>query len=394
MNKVRIGVIGIGNIGSVHALNIYQNKIKGAVLSAVCDINTGKLDWVKENLNGVSVFSDYKALIDSGEAEAVIIATPHYYHPIMAMYAFEKGLHVLSEKPAGVYTEIVEQLNETAKKSGRKFAIMYNQRTDPLFSKAREIFRSGDIGELKRVVWIITNWYRNQIYYRSSSWRATWSGEGGGVLANQCPHNIDILQWIVGMPVSVSGHCGYGKYHDIEVEDDVTAYFEYENGATGVFITSTGEFPGTNRLEISGTKGKMIIENGKISVWKLNISEREFVSFDNDEFSNIKCTFSEFVPPAEERPFPHNIIIQNFVNSILNDEELISPGFEGIKGLSVTNAIHMSDWLNKKVSIPPDGKLYKKILDLKIQNSFKSGEVVKDSSVTMGKSSDRWNVKW
>ncbi len=394
MKEVRYGIVGIGNMGSTHAKNLYDNKIENAVLSAVCDINEEKLAWAKSSLAGVKTYSDYKELLSSGEVDAVIIATPHYLHPIIAIEAFSAGLNVLTEKPAGVFTQKVKEMNAEAEKSGKSFGIMYNQRTNSIFRKAHDLMTSGELGELKRVVYIITNWYRRQEYYDSGSWRATWADEGGGVLINQCPHNIDIMQWIVGMPSRVTANCGYGKYHDIEVEDDVSAFFEYPNGATGALFTSTGENPGTNRLEISTDKAKIVIENGKLCLWKFNISEKEYRSYKAKEFeSEVKCEYSEFCE-GECKMNAHNLILQNFTNHILNGEELIAPGYDGIKGLTVSNAIHLSDWLKEPVNIPFDDEKHKSMLMEKVKASQPKKKAVTDTSVSAGEASLRWEVKW
>lgn len=394
MKEIRFGIIGIGNMGSSHAKNLYDLKINGAVLSAVCDIDSEKRNWAEEALPGVRIYESYSDLISDKEIDAVIIATPHYLHPVIAIEAFENGLNVLTEKPAGVYIQKVQEMNAAAEKSGKVFGIMYNQRTNPIFRKAREIISSGEAGELKRVVWIITNWYRRQEYYDSGSWRATWKDEGGGVLINQCPHNIDILQWIVGMPSKVTAHCYYGKYHDIEVEDDVSAFFEFPGGATGALFTSTGENPGTNRLELSCDKAKIIIENGKLSMWKYNFPETEYRNFTSDEYkSKVSCEYSEFIP-EEVNISAHNQILQNFTNAILRGEELISPGYDGIKGLTISNAIHLSDWTGKTVQIPFDAELHKQILMEKVKESKPKKNTVKDNSIRAGKASSRWDVKW
>lgn len=394
MKEIRFGIIGIGNMGSSHAKNLYDLKINGAVLSAVCDIDSEKRNWAEEALPGVRIYESYSDLISDKEIDAVIIATPHYLHPVIAIAAFENGLNVLTEKPAGVYVQKVQEMNAAAEKSGKVFGIMYNQRTNPIFRKAREIISSGEAGELKRVVWIITNWYRRQEYYDSGSWRATWKDEGGGVLINQCPHNIDILQWIVGMPSKVTAHCYYGKYHDIEVEDDVSAFFEFPGGATGALFTSTGENPGTNRLELSCDKAKIIIENGKLSMWKYNFPETEYRNFTSDEYkSKVSCEYSEFIP-EEVNISAHNQILQNFTNAILRGEELISPGYDGIKGLTISNAIHLSDWTGETVQIPFDAELHKQILMEKVKESKPKKNAVKDNSIRAGKASSRWDVKW
>lgn len=395
MNDIRVGVVGIGNIGSMHATNLYGKKVNGAVLAAVCDIDPKKEKWAKEHLAGAEFFSNYEEMISSGKIDAVIVSAPHPLHPVVAEYGLKNGLHVLSEKPIGVTTKSAQKLNEVAKQSDRVFAIMYNQRVNPVFKKAREIFRSGEIGELVRIVWIITNWYRLQQYYESSAWRATWKGEGGGVLANQCPHNIDIMQWIVGVPKKITGFCKYGKYHDIEVEDDITAFLEFENGASGVFVSSTGENPGTNHLEISGTKGKMLLEDGKIRVLKTDIPETEYRFYSNEEYANkVKFKYEEHVLPTLPYGKEHIAILQNFINAIANGEELISPGIEGINGLSISNAIHLSDWTGKTVEIPFDVDEHERLLEEKIKKSVKRNATQKDDSIHMGEMSSRWEVKW
>ena len=244
MKKVRLGIIGIGNMGSGHSKRIINKEIDGMELVAVADRNETRRTWVKENLPGeVVVFDEGEKLIESGLCDAVLIATPHYQHPELSIKSFKNGLHVLCEKPAGVYTKQVQEMNQEASKHDLVFGMMFNQRMNPLYRKMHEMVHSGELGAIKRVNWIVTTWYRTQSYYDSGLWRATWAGEGGGVLLNQCPHNLDLIQWICGMPNKVQAFCHNGKWHDIEVEDDVTAYMEYPNGATGVFVTSTADTP-------------------------------------------------------------------------------------------------------------------------------------------------------
>jgi predicted dehydrogenase len=389
MKKVRYGVAGIGNMGSGHVNSLLAGEIENAVLTAVCDIKQDRLDWAKKSADEkggeISLFSDYRDMLKSGLIDAVLIATPHYLHPVIGIEAFDAGLHVLSEKPIGVYTKNIVDLMEAAKKSGKVFGIMYNQRTNTMYQKMREMVRSGELGELKRCVWIITDWYRTQAYYNSGGWRATWKGEGGGVLINQCPHNLDLWQWIFGMPNRIRAFCRFGVYHDIEVEDDVTAYAEYPNGATGVFITTTGEFPGTNRLEISGSKGKLVAEGGKLIYTKLGIDEREFCFGATQGFGT---------PPKETMEVrhegggqQHKGILRNFTNNILFGEELLAPGYEGINGLSLSNAMMLSTWKDDWVDLPNDGEeflseLKKRIAESKGKDSV--DETVADLEGTYG----------
>ena len=368
MDKVRIGIIGIGNMGSAHAKYISAGEIPNAELTAVCDTNPKRLEWAKKNLGeGVLLFEKAEALFESGSVDGVIIATPHYYHPPLAIEAFKSGLHVLIEKPAGVYTKQVREMNEAAEKSGKVFGIMYNQRTSPLYQKLRDLVKSGEVGEIKRINWIITDWYRSQSYYDSGGWRATWAGEGGGVLINQCPHNLDLWQWICGMPVRIRAFCSYGKYHDIEVEDDVTAYMEYENGATGEFVTTTGDAPGTNRLEITGDRGKVVVEDGKLTFWRLRVSERQFNREYKGGFGSPECWKCEI--PVYGQETAHQGITENWVNGILKGTPLLSPGEEGINGLTISNAMHLSSWLDDWVKLPIDEDLYYEKLKEKIENS-------------------------
>ncbi len=365
MEIVRYGIIGIGNQGSSYARNIFETgkdgKAVDAVLSAVCDNNPAKIESFKSktSLTELAYFSDYKEMLDSGLCDAILVETPHYQHPEIVIECLKRGIHVICEKPAGVYTKQVKEMNEAAKDSKALFALMFNQRTNCVYRKMKEIIAEGGIGELQRVNWIITDWFRTQYYYDSGSWRATWEGEGGGVLINQCPHQIDLVQWVVGeMPVSVTGFCQYGKWHDIEVEDEVTAFFKYKNGATGVFITTTGEAPGTNRLEISGTKGKLLSEGGKTLTWYKN-------EVDSQEHS--KTCMEGFKKPARQiievetdgKNPQHAGIINNFTAAILGKEPLFVDGKDGINGVELMNAIELSGWNNaEEITLPIDEDRY------------------------------------
>ena len=360
MEKLRLGIVGMGNMGSGHFYNVFAGKCPSVEIAAVCDIDTDKLETVKE-YPSVKCFSSSEQMLDSGLVDAVLIAVPHYDHPTIALQCFSRNIHVLTEKPAGVYARQVREMNEAADKAGVKFGIMFNQRTNPMYAKAREIVQSGQLGQLKRMVWIITNWYRTQAYYNSGSWRATWNGEGGGVLLNQAPHNLDLWQWIFGMPKRVRAFCGFGKYHSIDVEDDVTIFGEYENGATAVFITTTGEAPGTNRLEISGDKGKIVIEHGKLSWWKLAVPEREFCYSATEGFIAPETEYQEF---TDTEPEGHPQVLEAFAQSILNGTEMIADGREGINSLSISNAAYLSAWTDDWAEIPTDEALFEKHLKI------------------------------
>ncbi len=391
MNTLRIGVIGVGNIGSAHVSCLLSGRIKDACLGAICDINPARLAHYKSTNPGLAGFSDYKELAKSGLVDAVIVSVPHRMHAEIASYCLKQGLHVLVEKPEDVSVSKAKALNAVADECGKVFAIMFNQRTNPLFIKAKEIVSTGKLGSLKRTSWIVTNWYRTQHYYNSGDWRATWSGEGGGVLLNQAPHNIDLWQWICGKPCEITAFCDEAKYHNIEVEDDVTIFARFEGGATGTFITSTGELPGTNRLEICGDLGKIVIENGKLKWWRLAESERVTCFESNSSFVEGEVTYEEIT--SADGGSAHAGIIQNYVNCILNGEELISNGREGINELMISNAAYLSQWTgNAKISLPIDDELFDKLLEEKAKKS----EAVKKGIEPPVRTnySERWQVKF
>ena len=366
MEKVRYGIIGLGNQGSTYVLKIFdQGKANDAYVSAMCDINPERIEAIRnQTVNKDAVyFTDYIEMLDSGLCDAVLIEVPHYQHPEMVMECLKRGIGVICEKPAGVYAKQVREMNEYAGTKDAKFGMMFNQRTNCVYRKMRELIADGRIGEIQRVTWIITSWYRTQKYYDGGSWRATWDGEGGGVLINQYPHQLDLVQWVTGMlPKYVRGFCQYGKWHDIEVEDEVTAYFEYDNGATGMFITTTGEAPGTNRFEVSGTKGKLLCENNELYLYE-NAEDTAIHSRTAKQgFSKPKC---EVIKVETDGKNPqHAGIINNFTAALLGTEELFVCGTDGIAGVQLMNAIEMSGWLGgEKVELPVDEDRYLEMLN-------------------------------
>lgn len=357
MDQVRLGIIGIGNMGSDHAKSLAAGKVPDILLTAVADRREARRRWARENLPGdILIFEEGTDLIADDACDAVLIAVPHYQHPSLAIAAFARGRHVLCEKPAGVYTKQVREMNEAAGNSGLVFAMMFNQRTNCIYRKMHELVTGGELGAIKRVNWIVTDWYRTQSYYDSGSWRATWDGEGGGVLLNQCPHNLDMIQWICGMPNRVQAFCHNGKWHDIEVEDDVTAYLEYPGGATGVFITTTADAPGTNRFEITLEMGKLVCENGKLMLHKLAENERTFCRTAKGGFDTPACTVTEV--QTDGRNEQHVGIMKAFAGNILRGTPLTAKGEEGIFGLTLSNAMHLSGWLGRPVEIPFDEDLF------------------------------------
>ena len=394
--KIRLGVIGIGNMGSGHLKYVADGLCPSVEITAICDIQAERLEIGRKLQPEAVSFTDALQMMDGGLVEAVLIAVPHYRHPVYAKEAFSRGLHVLTEKPAGVAVSAVREMNEAAKRSGKKFAIMFNQRTNPLFIRAHDIVRNGLLGEPKRLVWIITNWYRTQAYYNSGSWRATWSGEGGGVLLNQAPHNLDIWQWIFGVPDRVHAAVDFGKYHHISVDDDATIIGEYDSGASAVFITTTGECPGTNRLEISGDRGKLVLENGTLKWWKLSEPEREVCFTAKEGFYQAEPAYEEY---TAEEPDGHPILLQDFAEAILLDREPQVPGYEGIKSLSISNAAYLSAWTGRSVVPGTEEALFDELLEEHRKAEKRvSGEIRHASqnkaSENLEDLKKRWQVRW
>lgn len=363
MKHVRLGIIGLGVMGQGHARNILEGKIPRLRLAAVADSDESRLAKFGE----IPGFKTDRELIESGLVDAVLIATPHYSHTTTGIAALRAKLHVLVEKPISVQRADCERLIGAYRGRGQIFAAMFNQRTDPLYRKLRDLVHGGTLGEIRRVQWTVTNWFRPNAYYALSSWRATWAGEGGGVLLNQCPHNLDLFSWIFGQPYRVRGFCGFGRYHDIEVEDDVTAYFDLPNGATATFITSTGEAPGSNRLEIAAENGRVVAEGGTLRFTRNKVPTAKFSRTTKEPFA---------APPTEERVFTfenageqHVGILRNFTDAILRGVPLIAPAAEGINSVELANAILLSSWTNKAIDLPLDAALYARWLKRKIAAS-------------------------
>ncbi len=363
MKELRLGIIGIGGMGSTHAASVLAGNIPRCRLAAVCDTDAKRL----AAFDGIPGYTDSKALLASGEVDAVLIATPHYAHTTIGIAALKAGLHVLVEKPISVHKADCERLIAAHRSKKQVFAAMFNQRTDSVFQKIRELVRSGELGKIRRVTWTITDWFRTEAYYASGGWRATWAGEGGGVLLNQCPHNLDLYQWIFGMPSKVRGFCKIGYHHKIEVEDDVTAYFEYKDGTSAVFITSTGEAPGANRLEISAERGRLVMEGGKLQFTRNEIPMTEFSRTTSQSFARPPVWDVEI--PVVQRGEQHNGILKNFTNAILDGEKLVAPAAEGIHSVELGNAILMSSLLGETVEVPFAPAKYEKLLKKLIATS-------------------------
>ncbi len=375
MKSVRLGIIGLGNMGLGHAGNIVSGKVSRCELTAVCGPTPEKFT----RFPSAKGFTRSEELIRSGAVDAVLIATPHFSHTPIGIDALQQGLHVLVEKPISVQKADCERLIAAHQNPKQVFAVVFNQRTDPYYRKVRELIQGGELGPIRRINWIITNWFRPEAYFKLGSWRATWAGEGGGVLLNQCLHNLDLFQWFFGMPTRVRGFCRFGRYHDIEVEDDATAYFEYADGATAVFLTSTGEAPGTNRLEIAGENGKLVLENDTLVFLKNEMPMSEFSRTATKAFAAPATQEVRFTFP--DHGGQHVAVLQDFVDAILDGKPLLAPAGEGIRSVELVNAILLSSALNQTVELPLDSAAYERYLKEKISTSRFNKNAVRTPSV-------------
>jgi predicted dehydrogenase len=359
MDPVRFGIIGFGNMGSHHASSMTAGLIPGASLAAICDINPEQLEKARGLYPAAGMFTTHRELLASNTCDAIIIATPHYDHPPIALDAFAAGVHVLSEKPAAVSVNAARKLNaeyEAKYKEKVKFGIMFQQRAYQIWKKLRDVLASGEVGEIRRFTWVVTDWFRTWTYYASGGWRATWAGEGGGVLINQCPHNLDLIQWFMGgmMPTRVTAVAHIAKTHPIEVEDEVSAIMEYPNGATAHFVTTTGEAPGSNRLEIAGDRGKIVAENGKLTFHRTLENVKEFREKSPKLFPVME-TWTCDIPVPPDPGKHHEQVVAAFVKSVQEGTPLVADGVEGVRGLELGNAMLMSGLSRQPVDLPMDG---------------------------------------
>jgi len=379
-----MGLIGLGNIGQLHADYLQAGEVEGCELLAVADRSEALL----EPFSDLDTYTDAYALIESADIDAVLVAAPSFLHRPLGEAALERGLHLLMEKPLATHKADGQRMLDACGPE-QVFGLMMNLRANPVFRRVKAIMDAGEIGEIQRINWVMTDWFRPEVYFQTSEWRATWRGEGGGVLMNQCPHNIDIMYWLCGMPARVRAYCNFGKYHDIEVEDEVTAYWEYPNGATGSLIASTGEASGLNRLEIAGDKGFIVLQKGKLTVTRYSESTVKFNTATDEMFGMPEARTEEFARGEDVDANPHPIITQNFVRGITEGEKLIAPAKDGLKFLDLAGAMLYSTWNNAMVELPLDAEAVEEQLRDRISRSKPRKVLKKAAKVDMSKSFSR-----
>ena len=360
---VRIGLVGLGNMGKTHRANLRAGKVPGLRLTAICD----RAEALPPHEEGETQCTEFQAMLDSGLVDAVLIATPHYFHTSMGIAALQAGLHVMVEKPLSVHKADCERLIAAHQGGDQVFGAMFQLRTDPIYRQIKSLITGGEIGAIRRVLWDCTDWFRTESYYASGGWRATWKGEGGGVLLNQCPHNLDLFQWLFGMPDEVTGFCQFGRYHDIEVEDDVTAHFRYADGTHATFITSTGEAPGRNLLQITGERGLLTLEGRTLRFQRNRTPMSQFSQECGAGFAKPESWAVDL--PVESGSASHNEVLQNFTNAILHGETLVAPAAEGLRSIELANAILLSAWNGATIRLPMDSAEYERQLQHRIATS-------------------------
>ena len=372
---VRIGVVGLGNMGTSHCRNIA--KITDYKLTAVADVRTSRVEKLSERYE-CEGFSDPVKLIKSGSCDAVLIATPHFDHTPLGIAALKQGLHVLMEKPISAQKADCEKLIRAHQDESVVFAAMFNQRSNPQYQKILQMLSDGTLGRVRRFSWTITDWFRPQSYFDSGGWRATWAGEGGGVLLNQSPHQLDLLQWLFGMPDQVHAFCEFGKYHDIEVEDSVTARLSYDDGCEGIFISTTGEAPGLNRLEIAAENGLLVYDASAdhMTFTQNNKTVSQAIA-ENQPFESPEVEVHSFPVQGEGRQ--HVEILENFAAAILRGETIIAPAAEGICSVELANAMLLSGARSRVVELPLNSRSYANQLKKWIASSSYQAEVEADN---------------
>ncbi len=376
---LRVGVVGLGNIARQHIENMLSGQAGACRLAATCSRNPS------EYADGLDIphFTQLQALIDSATCDAVLVATPTFNHLEAGSAVLDAGLHLMMEKPLGLSIAEGEQLL-ARQGQDQVFALMLNQRTDPLFLAMREQIAGGVLGQITRTHWTMTNWFRPEVYFQVRDWRATWRGEGGGLLVNQCIHNLDIFQWLCGMPASVRGFCRFGRYHDIEVEDEATAYFDYEGGASGVFIGSTGEAPGVNRLDIVGDRGQLSFDGERLLLTINEPATSEYNRSTRDMFGMPDSSTTDITPDRSVNQ--HGAVLANFAAAVLEGEPLIAPAADGLDSLALANAMLLSTWESREVHLPLDSAVYQRALAQRLEGSSLREKADIEANIDMGAS--------
>lgn len=358
---IRIGIAGIGFIAEEYIKLFTQGQIQGAEIRALSSRNYSHMEEIRAKYRlDAALFTDYDAMLSSGKIDMVMICTPHYFHPGMAVKAIEQGIHTMIEKPVGVYPEELDELAKCVKSHPETLSgVLYCRRTNPVFAKIKQLLADGTLGKLKRVTWIVTDMYRTQAYFDIAGWRGTYSGEGGGLLMNQVSHHIDLLVWLCGLPEAMQANCYTARERNIEVENEVSITMEYPGNAVGQFIASTRECPGSNRLELSGSRGQIILDNEKdLTLRILETDETQFNATTNIPFAFIPYKEEVFHFDMMYNPVLQAKIVNNFIASLTDGTPVTCPVEEAVRSQQFIQGAYLSSWQDKKLTLPVDGSAF------------------------------------
>lgn len=348
--RTRFGIIGLGIMGQEHARAIGANPL--LKLAAVSDIQSKTGRQIATDLN-CKWFDSAEEMIQSGEVDAVVIATPHWQHAELAISALKAGLHVLCEKPLTVTVDQADEVLKVASQSRGMFVVVHQKRFEPAYLYAKQLLDSGELGAIIRCSMIESAW-RSEAYYRSSPWRGTWKGEGGGVLLNQAPHILDRYAWLCGMPESLTARCDT-TLHDIEVEDTASAILHHANGAHGYIHISTVEAPATARTVISCDRGRIAIENGQVQITRLKDSIRESTAQSAQLMGDLESDTRTMQIPGGD---VLSMFYEDFASAVNGNGALTCPGDEGRNAVELANAMLLSSAQGATVHLPLDREQY------------------------------------
>jgi predicted dehydrogenase len=358
MQPLRIGLVGLGTMGRGHLSK--ETALPEVQIVGVADVDPAAVQSASQTY-GLPGYSSYQELIENGNCEAILIATPHPFHAPIAQYAARHGLHILSEKPIAVTVAEADAMLDAAKKAGVLLGVMFQTRTEPWFKATHDLLASGVIGPIYRSVIVASHWYRTQAYYDSGSWRGTWTGEGGGVLMNQSPHSLDMFIWLGGKPTRVLARTST-RFHRIEVEDTAEALIDYGGDHTGYLYTSTAEWPGDDRYEFSGERGKLVVNGRSVRLYRA--TERVQDTIDHLAVWGKPTGAWEEIP-VEGEPPGHAAVVVQFARAVRLGEPLVATGEDGVNSLELGNAIMLSGDLNQAVDLPLNRNAYDRFLERK-----------------------------
>lgn len=379
MNTIRFGIVGLGVQGSLYK-NLFLGNIYGTTiaapkqcrLTAICDPSIQAKE-VAEELQ-IPYFSDYHKLNESDACDAIVITVPHLFHKEITIDALQHGKHVLCEKPTALRASDVMDMQE-ATTPQTKFGIMHHLRANPLFQSIKQILTSKELGLFRNGIWISNQYYRPDTYYSEKAWRGTWDGEGGGILVNQIPHQLDLLLWFLGVPSAVTCHLGEGRYRQIEVDNELTAILQYPDETTMTLTANTYNPLGTERLELNFSKGKLVMENNQtLTITRFKEEETTWnTNYTYIEFMNQKRMDATSLYTQEEKTFevpfflPYITMFENFADAVLKDVPLIASAEDGFQEVSLANSLYLSSWQNTTIAHPSSMDTFNQLYEKKIQ---------------------------